>query len=265
MDSPARTNPTLLDRLLPMSAIFLDDIRQTVRHWAFITWGVLAVLAALIWFVSSHSSSEVAAGGEVREAVRTVTAAELSARVLGAHVLLWASFAIALGSSSIAAESDIAADAILCRGISRWQYYVSKCGSRVLMVAALFCLLTLPTLGLAALRLTNDLTLNTTMRAMGLSLAYLTSLTTIGVAISVWFYTPLVSVVVAWMALYGLGIVIAVLELGDLSPVGFSSRLPELLRGNAQAMADHHLLSVLFAGAIIASLISLVHFCLRDA
>jgi hypothetical protein len=269
----------MLDRLLPVWAVFLDDIRQTVRHWAFLTWGMLGLAAALIWFVSPQPTSgspptpqAAAVTGEASEpsletssAARRPTAADFGGRILGAHVLVWAVFVIALGASAIAAEAEIAPEAILCRGVSRWQYYLAKCASRVAMVSLLFAGLTVAPLGLAALRLTNDLNLSASLHTLGIGLLYLSALTVIGVAASSWFTNPLISVVVCWMGLYGMGIVVAVLELTGLSPLGLSAQLPMLLRGETTALDGRHLLSVLVTGAFASTLLSLSYFSFRDA
>lgn len=274
MDSPARTNPRMAERLLPFWAVLVDDLRQTTRHWAIWSWGVLALLAALVWSVSAQPTASPRESVPPTEAAAPVeavvvehkrpTAAEFGGRILGAHLLLWAAFVIALGASTISAEAEIAPEAILCRGVSRWQYYLSKCISRAGMVAVLFTVLTSIPIGLAALRLDNDLNFSATVHAMWIGLLYLCTLTLIGVAASSWFGNALISVVVCWMGLYGVGIVVAVLELSGLSPVGLSAQLPLLLRGEQAIVQDHHLLTVLTTTALLSTTVSLGHFSFRD-
>ena len=57
MDSPAPISQRLASRLLPFCAVFVEDLRQTVRHWAFIAWGVLGFALTTAWVVTVHGQA----------------------------------------------------------------------------------------------------------------------------------------------------------------------------------------------------------------
>ena len=346
MVSPVPTRSKLNSRLLPLAAVFVDDLRQTARHWAFLVWMVLGLLFTILWSVapgqsgvtgssgsvtadhptsvipaaqwvsvgrtrgwgnqapaaqaptnntlgaptetppvsqsfntspaSPHSATATAtelaqaptAAGVATESKRALqsspSAAVFAGRVMRYHLLLWASFVIALGASAIASEADIAPEAILCRGISRWQYYLGKCSARTLMVVGLYLLLSALAVGLGALRLHNDMSWAGLVQTLKLGALTLAALAALSVAGSVWFRSPLIAFAVVWMCLYGVGIVTAILEIPSLSPITLADRFPLLLQASESALPPHHLLPVLGIAAILATAVSLVSFCTKD-
>ncbi|WP_145262813.1 hypothetical protein [Planctomycetes bacterium Pan216] len=241
-------------RLLPVGAIMREDLRQTLRHWAFIAWAVLSILVTILGFASA--SGDAATGA--------MTTAHFAARLLTYHILLWAGFAIALGASSLPSESHLLGDAILCRGISRWHYFVGKCAARTSAVLILFGLLTVPAIALAAVRFPNDIAWSGVGVSLFLVGTLMAGLTLVSASAGVWFRSPLMSVAAALMVLYGFGIVVTSLEIESLSPLVLAYHLPEILRGSTEALASHHLVPTLLIGAGVSLLGSLMCFAQKD-
>lgn len=254
-----------------MAAVYQEDLRQSVRHWAFIAWAVIGTMLTVIWFATPRapaagvSTAQVQSGESTAPAVAgTVTSAShLAAKLLRVHLLLWASFVIALGATAISGDSENAPEAILCRGVGRWQYFLSKSAARVTAAVGLLILLTIPAILLSSLRLPNDLTMGGVWRGVWITAVTLGALTALSVAGSSWFRNPLVGTALVWMGLYGVGIVASVLDIVPISPVVLVESLPSLLRGSEPALAAP-LPSFLAAAALAATLVSMTVYSLRD-
>jgi hypothetical protein len=314
VDSPAPISQRLASRLLPFCAVFAEDLRQAVRHWAFISWGVLGFALTTAWVVTVHGQSPAppptapaahvaeeaaenaapastdamwerhqgATGGPespfadpalpaAPQAASVVgskwTAAKLVGKLLALNIIVWASFVIAIGATAVSAEADVASDSILCRGVSRWQYYLAKCCARVLAVIGLFLLLTIPSAILIAYRLPNDLSFGGTWLAVKTVAYVLAGLTVLSFAGGVWFQNPMIGVAVVWMGLYGVGLVAAILEIRDLSPGVFAEKIPAMLvsaPSAAAASSQHVLPTVLATAAFFATAVSITYYSTRD-
>lgn len=280
MDSPARTSRTLLSFLLPLAAVYQEDLRQSVRHWAFIAWAVVGTMLTVIWFAAPReqappkpqpivgqvqvaSMQSVAPTPPAPAPAVVPTASQLAAKLLRVHLLLWASFVIALGATAISGDADSAPESILCRGVGRWQYFLGKSAARITAVVALLVVLTLPAIVVGALRMPNDLTAGGVMRGIWTVALTLGALTALSVAGSSWFKNPLVGTALVWMTLYGAGIVAAVLEVTPVSPLVLVETLPDLLRGS-EPMLHAQLPVFLTSAALAATLVSMTAYSFRD-
>lgn len=256
----------MLDRLLPLGAVLQEDLRQTMRHWAFVAWAAIGLLLTVVWFAvpKVEPGPETPAAGIV-ESSPAPSASQLAGKLLRVHLLLWSTFVIALGASSISGEVDSAAESILCRGISRWEYYLGKCFSRMFAVVGLFLVLSVPAIGISCLRLHNDLTFPGVFRGVSTVAMVLAGIAAISVAGSSWFRNPLAGVAVLWMLLYGLGIVTAVLDIDDYSPLAMVEQLPDMLRGLTQQAPHHRLVTGVGVTAVVATIVSMGAYSFRDA
>lgn len=349
MDSLGHVKPSMLSRTLPLTAVFLDDLRQCVRHWALISWAAIAIALTTLWFVGvggrstgegsavdkamdprhsvengaavSISSYErdgyngqrgdaananyvqqpqVAPTGSpnwqpagtngrlpdstgyvqpqptqtatraplywqsMRPNLRALTAAEFGGWIIRWNLLVFGTLAIALGATAISAEQELLADAILCRGVGRFQYFAGKCAARALAAATLFALLALPTLGVASLRMYNDLSLKGSFIAVGAGSSVMAAITALAVAGGAWFRHAIIAVAVMWMGVYGAGVLIAILDLGDLSVFTFCDRCTYLLRGYLENLPEHKLPNWSAIAACAAATVSFACFNFRD-
>jgi hypothetical protein len=255
--------------------VYQEDLRQSVRHWAFIAWAVIGTMLTVIWFAVPREptptpppATTVQAAAHTAPApaiapVPQLTASNLAAKLLRVHLLFWASFVIALGATAISGDADNAPEAILCRGVGRWQYFIAKTASRITATVALLVLLTFPAIIVGALRLPNDLTMGGVFHSLWVAALTLGALTALAVAGSSWFRNPLVGTAVVWMTLYGAGIVVSVLDVTALSPLVLVETLPTLLRG-AEPAIHAQLPTFLLAGALAGMLLSMTVYSLRD-
>lgn len=250
MDSPEPISRRLLSALLPSVAVFREDVRQSLRHWATVSWLVLSLGLTLVWLVSVPAPTPSIAAHRWEDDARPVshrmveddepaplgpTAARAAAKLLRAHLLLWATFVVALGATAIAGEAEIAGDAILSRGIGRWQYFLAKMGARVAIVLTVFFVASALSLALVAFRMPNDLTIGGSWQALKSVGSMLAIVTVLSVACGSWFSQPLLAVAVTWMGIYGLAISSGLLGNPSWAPTALADRLLPLLQGQAIA------------------------------
>lgn len=189
---------------------------------------------------------------------------DLIYRLLRFHLLLGASFAIAIGASCVCGEADVAAEAILCRGVARWQYFTGKCLSRGMGASILFLLLTVPPILFGTLRLTNDLSFTGACRAFGQASLFIGLLAALAVAGSVWFHNPLIGTVVVWLTLYGVGFVLAILDIAAFSPSHFVDQLVMIARNPEATLPKNHVRAALLTATAFMSILSLSGFSRKD-
>ena len=279
MDSQGLSGQLKLpNRFLPLWAVIVDDIKQGLRHWAFIWWFALSGLLAVVWFIETpttpapasiatsqssftahHQSSfaEAASLGAPRASL-------MAAKAIRLHLFLWATLVIALAGSSIAGESDTVGESILCRGVSRWQYYIGKVIGRVSLTVGSFIILTMAAIILSLAKCHNDLSFWGTVEALIKGSLFLGAVAAISVAGSSWFRNPLLAVAVAWMVVYGFGIMVSLLQIDRLSPVRFIEWIISQPKSISPLHTATGLLSTLGLGALIANIVSLIGFSRRD-
>lgn len=277
MDSAAfvrRLN--LSGRFLPLAAVFADDIRQATRHWALAAWVGLSIVLAVVWFVqASPQNVETSVSGYQDPhawkhvpaptfLVSSQTASDLAAKSLRLHLILCSGLVILLCAGSIPGESIYAAESILCRGVSRWQYYLGKIASRTLVSVVTFLLLSAPVIALSAARLENDLDWNGVLFALKVGAYFVAGVALVSVAGGAWFQSPLIASAIVAMSLYGAAIIVSAFQLPSLSVGVFCDQLCEGLRDATLQMPSVGLLTVLAWGALLGNLTSVLAFSCRD-
>lgn len=293
MDSLAHISLPLASRLLPFWAVTQEDLRSVLRHWALWAWLAVGLGLPALWLsttipaAASAPPATTASGesfGAPHETPRFLhgnlkethagsagiaaegTLSGFGGRVLAMQILLCATFALALGATAVSGEADVASDAILCRGIARWQYFLAKSLSRCLAVFLVVALLSMTAITAASLRLPNDVALAGLWSAIQTTGAVLVSAALLGVALGSWFHSPMVGVAVVWMMVYGVGLVATILELRELSPILFAEQLPQVLTGRLEALAyGQWLVKGSLYGAAAAAAAALIRFSTRDA
>jgi hypothetical protein len=270
--------------LLPLWGVILDDLKQGLRHWALVWWVALSLALAAVWFIETPTTTtrEVIAAGDAagfgsRSTVTSGSALDeqgeplggplastLAAKVLRLHLVVWMSLMIVFAGSTMASEADSVASSVLCRGVSRWQYYLGKVIGRVGLTVGAFLILTIPIFLISLLKCHNDLSLEGTVRALTRGSLLVAGVAALSVAGSSWFRHPLLSVAVAWMVVYGAAIVVSLLRIEPLSPIRFIESVITLPRHPETALSAAKLLSTLGLAALVANIVSFIGFSRRD-
>jgi ABC-type transport system involved in multi-copper enzyme maturation permease subunit len=242
---------------LPYWAVFQMDLHQTLRSWVYRVWVLLSLLAAVGYLLYRF--------GAYREAGMVQPASDMMSDLLRWTVLGSVTLIIVLTAGSITVERTTLADSVLCRGISRHQYFLGKWTARLVSVIGTF-------LGLASAVLLGSFFLlhDDHFSLVGIAVALLSVaallaiIVTCGVTISAIFNSTLLSATMLWLVLYGTGFVLALLPPSYPSPDRALQNLPNILRGQY----DWHTVGRLLWGAGLTSLIigavGMSHFSRRD-
>jgi ABC-2 type transport system permease protein len=244
-------------RFLPYWAVFQMDVHQTLRSWVYRVWVLLSLLAAVGYIIYRF--------GAYREAGMIQPAAELTSDLLRWIVLGSVTLIIVLTAGCISAERGTMADSVLCRGISRHQYFLGKWHSRLVSVlCTFFAMAILVLLGSYFLLHDDQLSLIGSFVALLTVSALLVIIITCGVTISAISNSTLLSVAALWLVLYGTGFVLSLLPVNVPSPDRALKNLPNILRGEYEWAT----VGRLWWGAGLTSLciaaVGMFHFGRRD-
>lgn len=243
-------------RLLPYLAVLQTDLRQTPRNWVWRTW-VFASLAAAALYLTHRFAiyREV----KIVETVDKVIANLLHWSGLGTVTLI-----VAFTSGAIATERGTLADSILCRGISRYQYFLAKLHARLISVLTTFFVLTGLVIGCAAFVFPGLVTPTGCAAALAAIAAILTAIVCCGVATSALCGSTVLSVSLLWVTLYTLGFALTFLPATYLTPDRLIDTLPKVLRGMFDRTEYWRLMQYTLGTAVVATLIGLIGFSRAD-
>src|SRR6516225_8339996 len=115
-----------INRLLPYWAVLQADFKATFNSWLYRVWVLLSVGVAVGYLLYRYGAKQIS--GMIQSAPDTV--GDLLHWVIYGSVTL----IIALTAGAICSERGTVADSILCRGISRYQYFLGKLHSRLSLV-----------------------------------------------------------------------------------------------------------------------------------
>lgn len=110
--------PIHFRRWLPYWAVLQTDLRRTLRSWVYLLWVVVSILAAVGYLLYRF--------GVHREAGIIQSASVLTSDLLRGIVLGSMALIVVLTVSAISTERGTLADAVLSRGISRYQFFLAK-------------------------------------------------------------------------------------------------------------------------------------------
>ncbi|HEY2787331.1 MAG TPA: ABC transporter permease [Fimbriiglobus sp.] len=227
MDPLTLPSTTKINRLLPYWAVLQTDFRQTLRSWVYRLWVLLMVVAAggyLLYEFGARNESGIFRNGSVqlKDVFRSVA--------LGSLALV-----AVLAVGSISSERTTVADAVLSRGISRYQYFLAKWHSRTTSIVCTFCLFAgiVVTVQMLLFGRTHDES-DVTVRgaviatlAIGAGLAVLVSL---GVSLGALTNGTVMGITAFWLLLYGGMLVLSLLPEPYPSPGRVLERLQIILR-----------------------------------
>jgi hypothetical protein len=276
------------------------DLASLARNWVLRAWFILTVLVALVAMLDQGNSERFGTkpGAAVLAALFQADENESGApetlrELLKLYVVIWVSFVIVLTAGTISSELGVVADAVLSRGISRWQYFLAKWTARLTAVLAVYIFVVLPTaivlwlgtpaksavnetVGPAELTLTEangppgslissrGITLVGLAFGLGQVAAILAFVVTCGVACSASFENTVISIGVGWVSIYGTGLVLSMLDITPFSPGRLIRNLPDILMGRYVAVDQFWLLGGWVGAALVVAILTGIHFSARD-
>jgi ABC-type transport system involved in multi-copper enzyme maturation permease subunit len=256
MDAPAAKRPVTFNRMLPYWAVFQADMQQTVRSWGYRAWVSASVLATVGYLLYRVGLAHEA--GIVQPASRLIS-----------DLLTWSALAsvgliVVLTAGTISSERGSLADSVLSRGISRYQYFLGKWHSRLVVVLGTFLALGAAALIASLFCLHEDLSAGGSVMALLTVAALLGVVITAGVTVSAICNSTLLGISILWVLLYGGGLALSLLPARYPSPLRALAALPFVLRGYYDAEALGQLIGASAAVCLVTSAVGLVHFSRRD-
>ncbi len=258
MDAPQATTANVrINRLLPYWAVFQADLKQTFHGWLYRVWVLLSFGASLGYLLYRFGAKQVSG---MQQPAPEMVGDILHWVVFGSITLI-----IALTAGAICAERGTMADAVLSRGISRYQYFLGKLHARLLLVlGTYFVMAVLALVGGLCLLHGEALTLHGSLVAIVTVAAVLVIVITCGVSVSAVSSNTVVSIAVVWLSLYGLGFLLSLLPAHYPSPDRALQRLPDILRGFYNTQAVYQLVFGSLGASFTISLVGMFLFSRRD-
>jgi ABC-2 type transport system permease protein len=256
MDAPAAVKPVKINRWLPYWAVFQADVQQTLRSWVYRTWVLVSVMAAVGYLLYR--------AGAARESGIVQPASALISDLLRWTVFGSVTLIIVLTAGSISSEQGTMADSVLCRGISRYQYFLGKWHARLATVLGTFLLMGVGALIGSWCLLYEDLSPAGSLVALAAVCAVLAFVITCGVTVSAMTSSTLLSIAVLWIGLYGTGFALSLLPPHIPSPDRALSTLPHVLHGEYDLAALGRLAGGSALVSCVVALVGMICFSRRD-
>jgi hypothetical protein len=256
MDTPVAARPARINRWLPYWAVFQADVGLTLRSWVYRFWVLVSLLAAVGYLLYRYGIDR---GAGISQSASTLISDLLRWTVYGSVTLI-----IVLTAGSISGERGNVADAVLSRGISRYQYFLGKWHARLFTVLGTFLAMALPALVCSFFLLNKDLKFTGSLVALLTVAALLATVTTCGVSISAMANSTVIGITILWMVLYGAGFVLSLLPREFPSPDRALDHLPNILQGNYDWQALSRLMGWSMAVCLVVALVGMICFSRKD-
>jgi hypothetical protein len=256
MDAPVAAKKVRINRWLPYWAVFQSDVHQTLHSWAYRTWVLVSLLAA-VGYLLYHVGIYQKAG--IIQPASTLVSELLRWTVLGSVTLI-----IVLTAGSVSSDRGIMADSVLSRGISRYQYFLGKWHARLAVVLGTYFVLGVLALAGGFFLLHEDMKWSGGLIALATVAALLAAVVSCGVTVSAMVNSTLLGIAILWFALYGSGFALSLLPARVPSPDRLLSQLPDVLRGFYNLHALGRTIGWSALGSFLIGLVGLVYFSRRD-
>jgi putative exporter of polyketide antibiotics len=237
--------------------VFQADFKTTFHSWSYRVWVLLSVGVAVGYLLYRFGAKQVS--GMIQSAPDTV--GDLLHWVIYGSITL----IIALTAGTICSERGTMADAVLSRGISRYQYFLGKWHARLSLVLLTYCVQGLLALICAYFMLHSEaMTIHGSLVAILVVAALLVFVVTYGVSVSAVSSNTLVSIAVVWMTIYGGGFIVSQLPGALPSPEKAMQNLPNVLKGWYDWNALSRLMLTSLGLSLGTALIGMFCFSRRD-
>jgi ABC-2 type transport system permease protein len=244
------------NRFLPYWAVLQTDFKQTLQSWVYRLWVLMSVLAAagyLLYHVGLHREA-----GIVQDASRN------SVNLLRGLVIAGLGLVALLAVSSISSERSTVADAILSRGISRYQYFLAKWHARLFAVVGTFALLSAGVLLAYHFMFDGNLSIRGGLIAgviVGLVLAVVISW---GVTIGALANGTVIGITLFWFILYSAIVLLSLLPEPYPAPDRMLTKLNYVLRGEYDVDMVQEIVIATVVLCLTAAIVGLVSFGRKD-
>lgn len=252
----AKAAPVRYLRWLPYVAVFQTDLRQTPKNWVWRIWVTTAIVAAVLYLTYRFAVS--------REAGIVQTMNSVVGNLLHWTSLATVTLVVAFTSAAIANERGSLADSILCRGISRYQYFFAKLHSRLVSVLGTYLVIAGGVLAVAAFGFPGLVTPTGCVAALAALGALLGAIVCCGVTTSALCGSTVMSVTVLWVALYALGFALTFMPAGYLTPDRLIDTLPQMLKGSFHRDEFWTMIYAALVGSGVVTLIGALGFSRAD-
>ncbi len=259
MDAITAIAPTRvrINRLLPYWAVFQADLKATFNSWIYRVWLLLSLGVLVGYLLYRFGARHIA--GMIQSAPDTM--GDLMHWVIYGSLTL----IIAITAGAICSERGSMADSILCRGISRYQYFLGKWHARlVLILGTFFVKNILAMIGAYFLLHSEAITIHGSLVAMLVVASMLVFVITFGVSVSAMSSNTLVSIAVVWMTIYGGGFLLAQLPSIIPSPERALQALPNVIKGFYDWNALSRTMLISLGVSLGTAMVGMFYFARRD-
>ncbi len=243
-------------RFLPYWAVLQTDLRQTTRNWVWRTWVFASMGAALLYLTHRFAV--------FKEANFVVTVDNVVSKLLHSVALGTVTLVVAFCSGAIATERGSLADSVLCRGISRYQYYLAKLHSRLISVLGTYLLMAITVMSIAAFVFPGIMTMTGCAAALGALAAVLAAIVCISVTTSALCGSTVLTVTLLWVGLYSAGFALTFLPPSYLTPDRLIDSFPFMLKGVYSRDGLWLLLKWAGITSCVAALVGMIGFSRSD-
>ena len=172
---------------------------------------------------------------------------------------------IVLTAGAISSERGTAADSVLSRGISRFQYFLGKWHARLTAILGTFFVMGVIILTASLCMLHGDnLKIMGAVMALIAVTAIMAAVITCGVTVSAITNTTLVSIAIGWIVINAAGFVMSLLPAAYPTPDRVLKSIPFILQGQYEVRAIGRLILYSMGISLVAALIGMFYFSRRD-
>lgn len=200
----------------PFLAIMEADLSSLLKSKLTYGWLVAGLFLEVIRVLGSR------AGGETSGVVGPG---------LSDFLLIWSLIIIGIAASAVSSEAGEFADSIMSKSVTRFDYLFAKFTSRILYVLLVFGVIALVLVGLSLELVKNDYETSGLAYTILFVVLALVMLTTLGVALSTFAPSSIISIVGLLVVWYFMTFFFPILGLGILSPANVSSELARNIQG----------------------------------
>ena len=257
MDAPPTVKAMRVNRFLPYWAVFQADLKQTFRSWLYRLWVLLSLGLAIGYLLYRYGAKQVGGFNE--------QASDLMSQLINWIALGSVTLIIVLTAGAISSERGTAADSVLSRGISRFQYFLGKWHARLIAILGTFFVMGVIILATSLCMLHGEnLKIMGAVMALTAVTAILAAVITCGVTVSAITNTTLVSIAIGWIVINAAGFVMSLLPAAYPTPDRVLKSIPFILQGQYEVRAIGRLILYSMGISLVAALIGMFYFSRRD-